>query len=125
MLIVLFKNVVFLVLQRKRTIINALWEKFNISLILFVSANGLKCFTDIEGRQITKCKENEGFRTCFTKYNDSKYFENLFWSFINYNLVHHENVKSKFAYYKWRAHYTEDCKECFHLAFVGKENKNY
>ena len=81
MLIVLFENVVFLVLQRKRTIINALWEKFNISLILFVSANGLKCFTDIEGRQITKCKENEGFRTCFTKYNDSKYFENLFLEF--------------------------------------------
>ena len=78
MLIVLFENVVFLVLQRKRTIINALWEKFNISLILFVSANGLKCFTDIEGRQITKCKENEGFRTCFTKYNDSKYLKNLF-----------------------------------------------
>ena len=81
MLITLFENVGFVASQRKRTIINALWEKFNISLILFVSANSLKCYTDIEGRQITKCKENEGFRTCFTKYNDSKYLEDLFLEF--------------------------------------------
>eukprot|EP00094_Tigriopus_californicus_P012403 TCALIF_11990-PA protein Name:"Protein of unknown function" AED:0.24 eAED:0.24 QI:1/1/0/1/0/0.5/2/0/111 len=35
--------------------------------------NGLKCYTDVDGKQITTCKETEGFRTCFTKYNDSKY----------------------------------------------------
>ncbi|XP_059087431.1 uncharacterized protein LOC131883852 isoform X2 [Tigriopus californicus] len=35
--------------------------------------NGLKCYTDVDGKQITTCKETEGFRTCFTKYNDSKF----------------------------------------------------
>ncbi len=35
-------------------------------------AHGLKCYTDVEGTQITTCKETEGYRTCFTKYNDSK-----------------------------------------------------
>lgn len=36
--------------------------------------SGLKCYTDIEGKQITTCKETEGYRTCFTKYNDSKLY---------------------------------------------------
>ena len=36
------------------------------------SVDGLKCYTDVEGTQITTCKETEGYRTCFTKYNDSK-----------------------------------------------------
>ena len=34
--------------------------------------DGLKCYTDVAGKQITTCKETEGYRTCFTKYNDSK-----------------------------------------------------
>eukprot|EP00093_Oithona_nana_P004184 04184.XXX_57258_92400_1 [CDS] Oithona nana genome sequencing. len=33
-------------------------------------AHALRCYTDIEATQITRCKESEGFRTCFTKYND-------------------------------------------------------
>ena len=32
----------------------------------------MKCYTDVAGKQITTCKETEGYRTCFTKYNDSK-----------------------------------------------------
>jgi hypothetical protein len=42
-----------------------------IALFSQFKANGLKCYTDVEGTQITRCKENEGFRTCFTKYNDT------------------------------------------------------
>merc|ERR1712141_559933 len=40
-------------------------------------AHALRCYTDIEATQITRCKESEGFRTCFTKYNDSKGWEGL------------------------------------------------
>jgi len=39
---------------------------------LWMNAHALRCYTDIEATQITRCKESEGFRTCFTKYNDSK-----------------------------------------------------
>ena len=39
---------------------------------LSLSVEGLKCYTDVAGKQITTCKETEGYRTCFTKYNDSK-----------------------------------------------------
>jgi hypothetical protein len=39
---------------------------------LWMNAHALRCYTDVEATQITKCKESEGFRTCFTKYNDSK-----------------------------------------------------
>jgi len=42
-------------------------------LLFFLSVDGLKCYTDIQGKQITTCNDNEGYRTCFTKYNNSKY----------------------------------------------------
>ena len=48
---------------------------FSLQLSLFsfsLSVDGLKCYTDVAGKQITTCKETEGYRTCFTKYNDSK-----------------------------------------------------
>ena len=47
-------------------------NSFNVILFLFFSVYGLKCYTDIEGKQIKTCREAEGYRTCFTKYNDSK-----------------------------------------------------
>ena len=40
------------------------------SIVLSVSC--LQCYTDVEGSQVTTCNELEGFKTCFTKYNDSK-----------------------------------------------------
>ena len=61
-------------------------EDFLLCLLLSspcFTAHALRCYTDIEATQITRCKESEGFRTCFTKYNDSKFF--LFFS--NHNLV--------------------------------------
>ena len=46
---------------------------FNFPSFSFsLSVDGLKCYTDVAGKQITTCKETEGYRTCFTKYNDSK-----------------------------------------------------
>ena len=41
------------------------------STVLSVSC--LQCYTDVEGSQVTTCNELEGFKTCFTKYNDSKW----------------------------------------------------
>ena len=32
----------------------------------------LQCYTDIDGKIVATCNELEGFKTCFTKYNDSK-----------------------------------------------------
>jgi len=43
-----------------------------ILLISVTIADGLKCYTDVEARVISRCKESEGFRTCFTKYNDTQ-----------------------------------------------------
>ena len=60
-------------------------EDFLLCLLLSspcFTAHALRCYTDIEATQITRCKESEGFRTCFTKYNDSKFF-----FFSNHNLV--------------------------------------
>ena len=51
-------------------------EDFLLCLLLSspcFTAHALRCYTDIEATQITRCKESEGFRTCFTKYNDSKF----------------------------------------------------
>lgn len=50
-----------------------------MSVFLCLSVDGLKCFTDIEAKQITTCRETEGYRTCFTKYNDSKYCTLIWW----------------------------------------------
>ncbi len=42
------------------------------TFLFSLPAHGLQCYTDVAATEITVCKENEGFRTCFTKYNDSK-----------------------------------------------------
>jgi hypothetical protein len=34
--------------------------------------NSIECYTDVEGKTIVTCREVDGFKTCFTKYNDSK-----------------------------------------------------
>ncbi len=39
---------------------------------LSLSVTCLQCYTDVEARQVTTCNELEGFKTCFTKFNDSK-----------------------------------------------------
>ncbi|XP_040565329.1 uncharacterized protein [Lepeophtheirus salmonis] len=54
-----------------------LWRNSESGLLLLLIglielAMGLKCYTDIEGKTIRTCKESEGFRTCFTKFNDTK-----------------------------------------------------
>ncbi|XP_059087530.1 uncharacterized protein LOC131883938 [Tigriopus californicus] len=54
---------------------------FNLFLLNFfnqITVDGLKCYTDVEGKQISSCNELEGFRTCFTKYNDSKFHPSAF-----------------------------------------------
>lgn len=55
----------------------ALFEAFVAFIGLWLLSGGLyahalRCYTDVEATQVTRCKESEGFRTCFTKYNDSK-----------------------------------------------------
>ena len=45
---------------------------FHSCVLFSLPVYGLKCYTDIEGKQVATCNELEGFRTCFTKYNDSK-----------------------------------------------------
>ena len=44
----------------------------SLHCFFFFAADGLKCYTDIEAKVVSRCKEREGFRTCFTKYNDTQ-----------------------------------------------------
>jgi len=39
---------------------------------------GLQCYIDVEAKTIVTCNELEGFKTCFIKYNDSKYIPSAF-----------------------------------------------
>ena len=72
--------------------------------LFFFTAHALRCYTDAEATQITRCKESEGFRTCFTKYNDSKFdiYYNTVYIYLVYttiiyvyylytNIVHNNN----------------------------------
>ena len=44
------------------------------SLLLLITSltSSLKCFADVEGREMSLCEEKRGYRTCFIKYNQSK-----------------------------------------------------
>jgi len=42
------------------------------------SGNCLQCYTDVAGTTMTTCDEVQGFKTCFTKYNDSKSIPSVF-----------------------------------------------
>ena len=37
------------------------------------SGQCLKCYHDKESSKVTKCDENLGYRTCFIRYDESKY----------------------------------------------------
>ena len=39
----------------------------------FPVSGGLQCYIDVEAKTIVTCNELEGFKTCFVKYNDSKW----------------------------------------------------
>lgn len=41
-------------------------------------SGGLQCYIDVEAKTIVTCNELEGFKTCFVKYNDSKYIPSAF-----------------------------------------------
>ncbi len=56
-------------------------------LLFSLPAHGLQCYTDVAATEITVCKENEGFRTCFTKYNDSKLTRFILAIIIYYSIV--------------------------------------
>ena len=45
----------------------------SLSLLISVSVSGLKCFSDVRGFQQTHCSAAGGFKTCFTKFDNSKY----------------------------------------------------
>ena len=36
------------------------------------TVGGMKCFSDVSGKQWSQCDQDQGFKTCFTKYNPSK-----------------------------------------------------
>jgi hypothetical protein len=44
----------------------------DLSAIAHYPGQGLKCYSDLEGKHWTQCDEKKGFRTCFTKYDFSK-----------------------------------------------------
>jgi len=48
------------------------WWLFCATHTSTFAADGLKCFTDVEAKVVTRCKESQGYRTCFTKYNDTQ-----------------------------------------------------
>ena len=56
------------------------WQ-LTLFLLLLISVNSIECYTDVEGKTIVTCREVDGFKTCFTKYNDSKiiHFFQLKW----------------------------------------------
>ena len=51
----------------------------SLSLLISVSVSGLKCFSDVRGFQQTHCSAAGGFKTCFTKFDNSKYYGSAQW----------------------------------------------
>lgn len=49
-----------------------------VSSVTAAEEGGLQCYIDVEAKTIVTCNELEGFKTCFIKYNDSKYIPSAF-----------------------------------------------
>ena len=49
------------------------------------SSSSLMCYSERSGTKMQNCHSSFGFKTCFTKYNYSKYSHNLFEHFKLYN----------------------------------------
>ena len=54
-------------------------REFYFYFYVFMSTGGmvsqLKCYTNVEGTEMKLCQEENGFTSCFTKYNLGKYLK--------------------------------------------------
>ena len=54
------------------TLYHTLCTLYSVLSTLYSAGEGLKCYSEVEGDEVTRCEERRGYRTCFTKYDSSK-----------------------------------------------------
>jgi len=80
-IIIIDKNIMITKISSE-TLVVLVFGLWIVAGLCIDNAHALRCYTDAEATQITRCKESEGFRTCFTKYNDSKAWEGIGKTFL-------------------------------------------